>query len=92
MTLNVICAACVASLLGWFFVSLHAAPAVVPHIVFLLALAVALWLLINWFSHTRWRLRWTVRGSRFIAQVGLVSAKGQRVELGLEGDRHEKRE
>lgn len=82
MVVNLCCVSCIACLVGWLIVSWKAAPFLVPHVGFLIVMAVALWLLINW-SKLKHRGVQQNRVCRFIANVGLVDRTKQEADLGL---------
>ncbi|KAK9826485.1 hypothetical protein WJX81_004036 [Elliptochloris bilobata] len=65
LLLNAALVGCIASLGTLLVLALQGAPALVPHVAFLLALAAGLLLLINW----------------FLGQVGTVDARKQRQHL-----------
>ncbi|GMH35383.1 hypothetical protein BSKO_03251 [Bryopsis sp. KO-2023] len=67
LCLNVVLFLCISSMIAWLVVSISAYPFLVPHIAFLLFMAIALSILINW----------------FVLNAGLVDPKKQQEELGL---------
>lgn len=68
LVLNVCLFLAVISLLSLLFMSIHAFPALVPHVAVLLGLALGLWFLISW----------------FIANIGLVDPAAQQKELDVQ--------
>lgn len=60
--LNVIMGLCVVSIGGWLAVCIASIPVLVPHIGFLLFMAISLWVLINWWGKGRLPTLWYMQG------------------------------